>query len=336
MSSPTPNLFRFATSELSQDAVVAWLLAWSDASHADTSAPLHALGVALLRALFERARVEAPPLPCVVEVRRQLDDVDVVALVGDTHVVLIEDKTHTSEHSDQLRRYAEAIRRRHPDRAQARIYLKTGEQCSFANVCAAGWHPVLRGDLLALLQASTVAASNDVVREFHDHLRGLDAEVMSYRHLSPPAWSHRSWQGFYQALKPLLREGAHDPSWGYVANPRGGFMGLWWGHRAIPDGVLYLQLEEQQCVVKVDVIDEAAQAVVRTRWVSHVSRLRFESGVAPFVPPPRLGRGRWMTVARLATPYLALTPEGKLDLAATSARLRTITALVHSLTARLP
>ena len=336
VSSSAPNLFHFATSELSQDAVLAWLLAWADASHADTSPALHDLGLRLLRSLFERAGVEAPPLPCTVQVRRQLDSVDVVALVGHTHVVLIEDKTHTSEHSDQLRRYADAIKRRHPDRTQVRIYLKTGEQCSFAIVDAARWRTFLRRDLLGLLRAATAASSNDVVREFHDHLRALDAEVESYRHLPSSEWSERAWQGFFQALKPLLREGEHDPYWGYVANPRGGFMGLWWGHRAIPDGVLYLQLEQQQCVVKVDVMKEAAQAAVRAQWVANVNRLRHESDVAPFVPPPRLGRGRWMTVARLATPYLVLGSDGKLELEATADRLRTIAALVQTLSPRDP
>ena len=42
----TPNLFDYATKELSQDAFFCWLLAWADEECRDADSTLHALGAA--------------------------------------------------------------------------------------------------------------------------------------------------------------------------------------------------------------------------------------------------------------------------------------------------
>ena len=48
-----PNLFSFATSELSQDAVLALLLAWADPVHKKD--PMQAVGLAFLGSLLATA-----------------------------------------------------------------------------------------------------------------------------------------------------------------------------------------------------------------------------------------------------------------------------------------
>ena len=46
-----PNIFSYATKELSQDAVICWLIACSDQ---DTDAELRQLGKSFLRSLFSK------------------------------------------------------------------------------------------------------------------------------------------------------------------------------------------------------------------------------------------------------------------------------------------
>ena len=45
-----PNLFNFATSELSQDAFLAWLVKYADSQFADDDTGIHLAGVKFLKA----------------------------------------------------------------------------------------------------------------------------------------------------------------------------------------------------------------------------------------------------------------------------------------------
>ena len=47
----TPNLYEFATSELSQDATLAYILSWGKPEYRDQNRDLNPLGESLLRAL---------------------------------------------------------------------------------------------------------------------------------------------------------------------------------------------------------------------------------------------------------------------------------------------
>jgi hypothetical protein len=54
-----PNLFTFGGSELSQDAVIAWLLTWADPPYKEVDAELHATGVALLQEGYSPEQITA-------------------------------------------------------------------------------------------------------------------------------------------------------------------------------------------------------------------------------------------------------------------------------------
>jgi hypothetical protein len=322
-----PNLFSHATSELSQDAVLCWLLKWSDPSHSNDDVHLHRLGSRLVTALFHCAGKHNVPAGRV-EILRQIDGMDIVALIGVGDVILIEDKIHSSEHSNQLERYREAIKRLYPERDVLPVYLKTGEQASFDGAEAAGWHVFKRRDLLAVLRTAGDAQS-DVIRDFRDHLERLQSEVASFKTLPPKSWQGLAWQGFFEVVK----EKFPDARWNYVANQNGGFMGLWWSWHSVPGGQLYLQLEQDHLVAKVEpeADDSAERAVLRDRWshrvIAEVSPLRFSR-------PPRFGNGATMTVAVSIDPYLQLKPDGLLDLDATLEVLRKAAAGISSLARR--
>ena len=60
-----PNLFSFATTELSQDAFIAWLLAWADTQYASADPQLHACARELITAFFTK---HSKPVPRFTEV----------------------------------------------------------------------------------------------------------------------------------------------------------------------------------------------------------------------------------------------------------------------------
>jgi hypothetical protein len=55
-----PNLFHHATSELSQDAVLCWLLSWTKPEHSADRPDLHQVGTDLLNLIYQRAQVPLP------------------------------------------------------------------------------------------------------------------------------------------------------------------------------------------------------------------------------------------------------------------------------------
>ncbi|HVY32297.1 MAG TPA: hypothetical protein VHB79_37425 [Polyangiaceae bacterium] len=120
------NLFSFATSELSQDAFLCWLAALAD--HDDPE--LQQLGKAFIAWLWERARgskVEAEQVRLRERPKPQWKKIDITleAAIGERECrFIIEDKTDTTQHGDQLKRYLEVARADGSDVVP--IYFKTG------------------------------------------------------------------------------------------------------------------------------------------------------------------------------------------------------------------
>ncbi len=134
-----PNLFSYATSELSQDAVLCWLLAWADHSCAAADCELHDLGQAFLAALFSVADTRLPTGPLEVLISQQVKKADIVATVGTEHLLVIEDKIETASHSGQLDRYREELGAKFEGRELVCVYLKTGDQGNYTDVSRKGW-----------------------------------------------------------------------------------------------------------------------------------------------------------------------------------------------------
>jgi hypothetical protein len=105
-----PNLFSFATSELSQDAVICWLAEWAKPEHWDADAMLHRLGTAFLRRLLAGHEHEVPQVIDSLRVKRQHRNIDVLIVVNNSVAICIEDKVRTREHSEQLERYVGLLR----------------------------------------------------------------------------------------------------------------------------------------------------------------------------------------------------------------------------------
>ncbi len=328
---PKPNLFTYATSELSQDAFLAWLLAWADPEHADADPELHRLGLSLIDALFHAANVTPPAHIGSVKVQRQFHSIDIVATIDDSHVIAIEDKVHTSEHSGQLDRYRATLEEKFADRQVAKVYLKVGDQACYLDVTGRGWCTFNRADLLGVLEGSTGRIGNAIFVDFVDHLRKIETEVQSYRKIHPgvieqrDAWSAAPWRGFFMALREELGDG----NWGYVPNASGGFMGFWWGSKPVDGGEIYLQLQNGELVVKVTVEESTRRAAVRDYWSA---RLTQGSPAGLFTRPARLGHGRWMTVAS-GGEYRQVGADGLLDFGRTLDHLRSATAEVVAVAA---
>jgi hypothetical protein len=129
-----PNLFSFATTELSQDAFLCWLLSWGAANpESPVEEQLHTCAKQFLMYLYNLEREDKLPVENLKKInliQRQYKKIDVYvhAVIGDKEVsFIIEDKTHTSYHSDQLIRYKKEIQEDSiKEHEIVGIYYKTG------------------------------------------------------------------------------------------------------------------------------------------------------------------------------------------------------------------
>ena len=257
----TPNLFAYATSELSQDAFLAYVLAWADQTY--ESDPRHRLARDLIAVLAEAAMQERskrgkatpslavlPPLPAyrTVRVIRQYDNIDVVCFLDPlldaanpskvesaSAAILIEDKTFTSIHSGQLGRYLKGLDLGGASKPVYPIVYKTGLQAGYTAEQEAGFAAFTRVEMERLLDNYDAARGADgVVQQYRDYLRVLTSSYAEGRAMVPSGKTSAdwlAWQGFADELAKALSE--HRPHWEYVSNPQGGFVGMWWAFRGV-------------------------------------------------------------------------------------------------------
>ena len=116
------NLFSFATSELSQDAFICWCLNWINYPNENLYPMAKDIFSNLLKEEKDLENEE-------IEIKRQVKKIDVLVLLKKSKkAYIIEDKTYTSEHSDQINKYRETIKNEFKEEINniKTVYFKTG------------------------------------------------------------------------------------------------------------------------------------------------------------------------------------------------------------------
>lgn len=323
-----PNLFEYATSELSQDAVLRWLFSWAHPESRQHDAKMHSVGTRLLRRVFERHNIEFPARIASVDAARQHEHIDVLVVVNGEIAIPVEDKTGTTEHSDQLKRYVAQLEQEGFRRNNILpVYVQTGDQGSFRTVREAGYIPILRKELLEVLTRE--GAVNSTLSDFVEHLQSRGRQIESYRHVPLSQWDSNAWQGFFSCLQEHIPSG----EWKAVAHRGGSFLGFYW--HSCPQGSdcePYLQLEEQELCFKIWVSNPDQRARLKDLW--HRRVMDGNPGHIKLVKPPRLKSGETITVARLEGDYRRSDNSGRLDLEATLGILRLAEKTLDEIVAR--
>jgi len=322
-----PNIFQFATSELSQDAFLCWLLAWADIKYESSNPKLHRLGIDFLNRIYSLAKLNPPVQFSKVEISRQDKHIDILCTVNDGTKILIEDKVGTKQHDGQLKRYREDIARTCQEIIP--VYIQTGDQSDYSDVEAQEFFVFDRRNVLAVLESPAGQAASresDILDDFKIRLRETEDEVQSYSVRPVSEWLANSWTGFYKKLQEELKQGG----WGYVANASGGFLGFWWDRLGNDECERYLQLEiamptckPQKFCFKIGVPDPSKRAEFRDLWCDRLITDFAKQGIR-VRKPDRLGFGEAMTVALLAEEFPCRTSRGLLDLTATRDRIKTV------------
>jgi hypothetical protein len=321
MNKIRPNIFNWATSELSQDAFICWLLSW--VNHNDNKEEgLNKTANYFLSKLTDDRITDFQK----VEIYRQFKSIDILVKVNDHFAILIEDKTHTKNHSGQLERYYQVLSDEFDADKIIPVYLKTGDQGNYNAVKKAGYKPFLRTDFLDVLEyALKVGVSNNILLDFHHHLTTLEQSFQSYITLPASQWHWDSWKGFYTELGKRLGDG----TWDYVPQKNGGFLGFWWcwqykKHNE-KEFEYYLQLEHNKFCFKLYPYKREQAEEVRSYYRS----LLYQKAREHKLNIHQNGRiGNYMTVAALTEPYLKTNELGMIDFEETVGLIKKIEKMI--------
>lgn len=246
-----PNLFTHATSELSQDAFILWLLEWANPKCATEDKALHETAQEFVRLLLNNKDLTIKS----VNTKRQKNHIDVFAIINEKYAIIIEDKTDTSEHNNQLERYEKWVTEQKEYSALEThiVYYKRGNESYFrlkkmTDKYALKLFTILtRKDVLEVLTKCTT--NNLIFCDYVEYIQDIQRQTEAYQSLPVSDWSYYTWQGFYMALEKELQTG----DWGYVPNKQGGFWGFYWHWKKAssnPEMELYLQFEQNKLCVK--------------------------------------------------------------------------------------
>jgi len=288
-----PNIFEIATSELTQDGFITWLLQWANPDNKEYDEKLNACAVNFVKFLIDE-NLEITN----VEAGRQRDNIDIWANINDKYLIIIEDKTYTSEHSNQLERYKKTAMNwyKEKDMEMIYIYLKTvtESKSSIENIKSKGFKYINRSNLIDFFKNYS-DIKNNIYIDFVEKITNLEIAEKAFetKKIQEWDWDWNCWIGFYSYLDSKL----DIHGWQYVSNPAGGFLGIWWHFLDWKEYTVYLQIEQGDLCFKIGNVKEENRKVARDEWYNILIAKAKESNREEIRKPDRFGNGEWMTVA---------------------------------------
>lgn len=301
------NLFNWATSELSQDGFICWLMSF--AKNSGINPQLEACAWDFIHRIpgLENAKrlVSIERQVAVIIPDGQKGLIDVLLTVDDCKVV-IEDKINLPADDAQMDKYIAALKAA-GEKNVIGVFYKPISQWRFSDK----YFTFTRDVLFSIFEPYKDKIHSDIFADYFEYLEHFESEETAYKTLPISQWWGIRYHGFFQHLKDsgLVR----DVTWyGYVANVQGGFMCMNWGWKTPQDVQkfkftdkhfewLYLQLENNKVCVKMGLEHgNFNKEDVRYAWERVRNYFRENLGAAFEFVHFSFSRGnknsRWMTV----------------------------------------
>lgn len=300
-----PNIFDYATSELSQDAFLAWYCRWADETMTDDM-ELHTNARAFLKKYIAIQQPDYNEEIRTVKVEKQHKYIDVFLKINDNLSVIIEDKVNTGQHSNQLERYKEAIKGR-----KVMLYVKTGDE-SLKRQREVETKEYIVIDRASLLQDLEMCKSeSEIFVSFIERLRKKEDETHTYRESN--VWNTAQVIGFYKDMEQVLP----NSNWSHVDNPNKGSYVLNWLWLQLPECRIYLEfsfpcwcatnerpyLRNFKLLVKItadaEPEDKRERLAFRQRLMYQHTKAFVKHANGLVYRPTKLRTGRYMTIAEV-------------------------------------
>lgn len=200
----TPNLFQFATKELSQDAFLCWFISWSDLKLEAKNPKLHLQSKDFISNILKNNKLKLPK-NYEIEVKTQYKNIDILVKIKTKPkniILMIEDKVSSGEHSNQLTRYKKIIEEKFKEYDHVFSYIKS--DLVFVNeinkVKASGYYLIDINGLSDLIKNEDI--NNDIFNDFKNH---LEKKVNGYDIYTPyDQWGKSQWYSLVHKLNCKL------------------------------------------------------------------------------------------------------------------------------------
>lgn len=328
----TNNLFNYATSELSQDAFLCWLLSYAqEKKYSGDDAKLKKCAQSLIKVfllgqkgIFEKDLIKEDLI--VEKIEKQWKYIDVLVTLESDKKIIIEDKTYTTDHDNQLQRYIKDVETQ--GKKVYGVYYKTGFCCeTIEDDMYKGYYFFGLNKIKEFFEKYD-DIDNAIFNNYRDFIMEYHKERNNFIGLPVSKWTPTMIQGFYDnlvkkiKLKGELTDG--HCGYGYVPNKSGGFYGLW----LIPKGesnfktnkeqtmkyIPYIQMQfeakkdlngKQQSTIKICLKIEVKEGDDYINLRNEITKgerifeVNLDNETIKFEKPQRWGSGRTMTLYEL-------------------------------------
>lgn len=345
-----PNIFEFATKELSQDAFLCYLLEFSKEENKNYKDE-YTFANFFLRNILKKfsLNMEVKKL----EIKKQYNNIDILLILNDEYYIIIEDKTFTSERKKQIISYKDKLKKilendgvNFDEEKIYGLYFKIGDEClqgieEKENTKGMNIKSLLRKEIINIFE--NYSGENIIFNDYISYIKGIQerTENFSKVDLRKEMFTWGEVNGFYNALDlefKKLKEEKILPeeikfNWHYVANQNGGFMCYNFDNAFsrlnFEKYGYYMQIEargrnrdenrgedyfEKDLRFPVKVwSDEKDIGILYKGFEILKKEKNFSDGIRPL----KFSKGRWMTQL-IITDYLALNENGTINISKTA------------------
>jgi hypothetical protein len=193
------NIFSFAKKELTQDAFLMWLIANHDSNDKDVSQ----MSKRLLSEITKLKIIDFTKLE-VKELSSQKWKIDVfvnLEIDNQPHLILIEDKVDSTEHSNQLKNYMDKVNQIYPLHRKHFIYYKTnmlfeGER---EKVERHGWEVYDIEKIKNMFCEHCDSYNHYLLVNYTNHIRDLYEKLAGTLPSDIKIWEMKHWLNYYNS-----------------------------------------------------------------------------------------------------------------------------------------
>lgn len=200
------NIFDYATSELTQDAMIAWTLE-NIKSEKDT---MKKVGLYFLNSLL-KSKLNLNNFNKIASFNLSLQKYNIDILVkitltnDDTIYLIIEDKTFSSEHNNQISKYKNKLKKDNPNAVIFTIYYKTGVEFNIKSKFEKRDVLVFnRKNILSsfkkLNEISKDMEENYLISSYYNYVKQIERQYSEYKQKEVNIWSVEDVIGFVNEL----------------------------------------------------------------------------------------------------------------------------------------
>lgn len=256
MTSNQVNIFKYATSELSHDAILCYILSSYAADEEERTVSRRMLAAmiapdrdlnCLLHSKIKTIEIEKqfPVTENSVEKSKEKIKgfIDILVKVefdndNEKYALIIEDKIHTFDHGNQLQKYQNYVSKSSDLKDFSKIYvfvtlglksLKYFDQINKRNSDRNKWNIIDREAITKIVERYK-GSKVSIIGQYRDFLLSLNNNSSMYSFKPVKDWSDEMSQNFFMTLeneKSRIDE-IDGWGWGFVNNQSGGFQGYWY------------------------------------------------------------------------------------------------------------